>query len=46
LKLDFNGSRSIGWLQEFAGDCKEGAIDAKFVKVTLAKLGNLFEAST
>jgi hypothetical protein len=40
--MDFRGFRSMGWLKEFAGDCKEDAIDAEFV--TLAKLGKLFEA--
>ncbi len=42
LEMDFRGFRSMGWLKEFAGDCKEDAIDAEFV--TLAKLGKLFEA--
>ncbi len=43
---DFIGSRSNGWLQEYAGDIKEDSIDAQCVKATLAKLGKRFEAST
>jgi hypothetical protein len=47
LVLDFNGSRSMVWLQDFAGgDSKRDAIDRKFVKVTLSKLGKLFGATS
>jgi hypothetical protein len=47
LVLDFNGSRSIGWLQDFTGgENRKDAIDGKFVKVTLSKLGKLFKSTS